>query len=302
MKTLAAIVFLCVLIPGPAAAQTLRVLVTNDDGIEAPGIAVLAEQLARNQNLAVTVIAPSQNMSATGENTTTDGTLSVSAAETAGGMRATAVSGFPADCVLYGVLEQMADWPDVVVSGINEGLNFADAVKYSGTVGAALTAARLGIPALAVSRGLHQDAAIPLDYSQPALYAAGIVEVFRTSPAFRWMMGGGCVSGSALVLNINFPSCPQGVVRGVRVVPLDRLSGVAGYSMVSETGGARIYQPVVKIKDHTLPPDCMSQLAGPATDYDAFMHGFVSVTPMAADMTISPYLSRFGFLERLAFR
>ncbi len=135
-------------------ASTLRVLVTNDDGVKAPGIDVLVQALRKLANVRVTVVAPAENQSGTSDRATPDpATLTTSKTTTVSGYRAIAVHGFPADTVIWALGGGVTQRPDLVVSGINSAENLGSSVPLSGTVGAARTAARDGIRALAVSQG-----------------------------------------------------------------------------------------------------------------------------------------------------
>ena len=194
-----------------AARGPLRVLVTNDDGVKAPGIDALVRELATNPNLALTVIAPATNQSGTGDQFTTT-SITVTPSSTAGAFPATAVGGFPADTVLYGVLQAMPERPDLVVSGINFGQNIGELVTLSGTIGAGLTAARLGIPAIAVSQGIGAT----LSYDAAAHYVGQLVERFRKSRGMRAKLTTRFGLRHALVVNVNFPTCSSGSLRGVQ--------------------------------------------------------------------------------------
>ena len=210
---------------GPALAAPLaplRVLVTNDDGVAAPGIDALVQALTANPNLQVTVIAPATNQSGTGDQVT-GGTISVTPSSTAGAFPATAVAARPADSVLFALLQALPQPPDLVVSGINAGQNAGEISTLSGTVGAALTAARLGIPAIAASHGITYTTAA--QYAESAQYVADLVERFRESRGFRAKMTTRSRARFALVLNVNFPSCAS---RGVVLVPLGRGHPVHG--------------------------------------------------------------------------
>lgn len=113
-----------------AGAQPMRVLVTNDDGFNAPGIDALVTALTANANLEVIVVAPAVNSSGTGENRTTT-SIGVFAGTTASGFPATVVDGFPADAALFGILQLLqADPPALVVSGINAGQNLSAAFRF----------------------------------------------------------------------------------------------------------------------------------------------------------------------------
>ena len=282
----------------PARGQTLRVLVTNDDGVAAPGIAALVDELLLNPNLVVTVVAPASNQSGTGDNFTS-GSLGVAAGTTASGYPATAVSGFPADTVLFGALSgTLPQTPDLVISGINAGQNIGRFVAedLSGTVGAALTAARLGIPAIAVSLGLGSS-----DYSKAARYVANVVEDFRLKPRLSKKMLSKTGLDQRLALNINFPNCTAGSVRGVAVVPLAQsqdLFGrvVTGYTMT----GPGTYQPTFS-STNAFASDCTSVLEKPTTDIEAMANGFASVTPLNPTLTPDSKWKKFKFLAKIPF-
>lgn len=299
MKTtrwLVAVVTLLVGLHGVTEAQ-LRVLVTNDDGIGAAGIDALVEELKLNPNLEIHVIAPAANQSGTTDGFTTTA-FGVAAGTTASGVAGIAVSGKPADSVLYGILEVMDPDPDLVVSGINAGQNIGRFVAedLSGTVGAALTAARMGIPAIAVSAGLGTT-----DYSAAAIYTANVVEDFRAKKRLPKKMISKAGLDQRLVLNINFPNCSTGSVRGVELVPLhpsqDLLGRVVtGYSMT----GPGMFQAVLS-NTNFLTTNCESTLQDPSTDIEAMNNGFASVTALNPDVTVDGKLKRFKFLRKIPF-
>jgi 5'-nucleotidase len=174
---------------------TLHVLVTNDDGVQAPGIDRLVSTLEALPDVEVRVVAPARDHNGTGERRL-DGVLIGLASRTTSGHPATAVHGYPSDAVLYaerhGVLENV----DLVVSGVNWGENIGPSVPISGTIGAARAAVRLGLPAVAVSQGSGN----PPDFAAGADAAARWVEVHR----------GEILSGAApvVVTSINVPTCP----------------------------------------------------------------------------------------------
>ncbi len=283
----------------PASAQ-FRVLVTNDDGVAAPGLDAVVEALRGNSALVVDVVAPAANQSGTGDKTTpASSTFDVTAATTASGYPALAVDGFPADTVLFAVRHVLPAPPDLVVSGINTGQNVSrEIAAISGTVGAALTAARLGIPAIAVSQGL----AAGIDFQQAAGYVAKLVERLRRSRGLLRVFQSRDVPGQALALSLNFPTCTAGAVRGVRVVPLGPLATVTGYAQLQGSGNTGTFQPVANSVNPFAPVDCTSTLEGPVTDLEAFANGFASATPLGADLTTTGVrLRRFRFAERIGF-
>lgn len=287
---------LLLIVAAPVSAKPLKVLVTNDDGVAAPGIDVLVDTLAANANLALTVVAPANNSSGTGENTTLT-QIGVSAGTTASGFPATVVDGFPADAALFGVLQQMrSDPPDLVVSGINAGQNLsAEIIPLSGTVGAASWAARQGFPAFAVSAGLGGSP----NYAQAAQFTANLVEAFRVRRGFRRKMHEQAPPFRGLVLNINVPTCRSGSVRGARVVPVGRLGVFTGYTLLSDVGGLQTWQTGISIGDF-FAADCNSTRVKVSSDLEGFNNGFATVTPLDPERnSTGRRLKGFGFVTRL---
>ena len=229
----------------PAAVpKPLRILVTNDDGFDAPGIDIVARALTALPHVKVTIVAPATNKSGTGSQST-PGTLTASPRKTASGLPATAVDGFPSDAVRY-ALDTLKITPDVVVSGINAGQNLGPITNISGTVGAAKAAATRDIPAIAASQGL----------ADTPRYDVGAKLVLTWVRAHR----AGFLAGTAAVdvVNLNIPSCPT-PLRGVKVVPL----AVDGAGAVD-------------------PPDCASTVTDITTDVAAFHNAFAAVTQLTA--------------------
>jgi 5'-nucleotidase len=258
----------------PARAAKFRILVGNDDGFGAPGIAELVKVLTADSSLDVSVYAPATNQSGTGDRYT-NGPLTVTSAQTSDGYPAFSVAGYPADGILFGVLQGLPQRPDLVITGINQGQNVGDLVNISGTVGAALAAARLGIPAFAVSQALGPN----ISYTVAAQYTYDLVNRFRGSATFRSRLRG--IDGRPHILNINFPTCATGKLRGIRAVPLGRTQKVVGYEQGSS---ANVWNPVV-ITTPVGSTNCDSTLRVPATDLEALNNGFGSVTPLNIDLT-----------------
>ncbi len=178
----------------------MQILITNDDGIFAPGLRAL--QHAFGQSHDVTVGAPDRERSAIGHGITLHQPLRAEAVALGNGCRAIAVSGTPADCIKIAVLEIMDQKPDMVISGINPGANLGINVNYSGTVAAAKEASLYGINALAVSvRAADSD-----HYDEMARYTVSLA---------------GQVAAAGLpfgtFLNVNFPDMPVAETAGVRV-------------------------------------------------------------------------------------
>jgi 5'-nucleotidase len=233
---------------GPAP---LRVLVTNDDGVDGEGMDLLVQALLEEPKVKVTVVAPTGNRSGSSD-TTTPGPLTATEATTPSGYDATAVDGFPADSVIY-ALDELGFKPHVVISGINFGQNLGPAVDLSGTVGAAKTAVRRGIPALAVSQGLADQADYP----------AAVDEAIKWLKANRKALAKAKGKGATELANLNVPTCLVGEVRGLE----DDLPVAAEGEFV--LGADRV--------------DCDSRLTDPADDVEAFNNGFATLSEVPAD-------------------
>ncbi|MEQ5835068.1 5'/3'-nucleotidase SurE [Marinobacter sp. NFXS9] len=178
-----------------------RILITNDDGINAPGLAVL-ERIARNLAEEVWVVAPEHDRSGAGQSISLHSPLRLYAQDDSD--RRFALSGTPADCVLFAMAEWFGETPpDLVLSGVNCGANISDSVQYSGTVGAVLTAQHMGVPAMALSQAfLNRDG---IDWSPVELLGESVIRSLWAPdehPQPCW--------------NINFPACNAEAVSEVR--------------------------------------------------------------------------------------
>lgn len=296
---------LAILFVAPAAAAPpgpIHVLIINDDGVGAPGIDALVQRLAANPNLTLTVVAPAVNQSGSGaQYTPASGTITAASSMTASGFPAVAVNGFPADSVLLALRELLTSAPDLVVSGINEGQNIGDLIELSGTVGAALWAARLNVPAFAVSQGLFPPLMAPTTYAEAAEYTANLVEKFRVKKGFRKKMRETHVLPRALVLNVNFPTCPVGSTQGVRVVPPEVSNLVTGYNLISSMSGVDTWKPVTT-GSNPFGTDCTIPGIEPSSDVEALNLGYASVTPLSATRGATSWKPKqFKFLQKLRF-
>jgi 5'-nucleotidase len=232
-------------------STTLTVLVTNDDGVTAPGINATVQALSALPHTKVTVVAPLTNQSGTGAKVTA-GALTATDAITASGYPAKAVAGYPADTIIWAIDDHgIAARPDLVVSGINFGENIGPLASLSGTVGAAQTAIARGIPALAVSQGVD-DGASP-DFSQGAKYLVAWVQAHRKA-----LLTAKKGAASKLNGNLNVPTCATGHIRGPVNVKLG--TTLTGYSVGTV--------------------NCAGGGAKPTTDVQAFVDGFASLTPL----------------------
>lgn len=240
---------------GICGDETLRILVSNDDGVDGEGLEVLVEALAATPGVEVTVSAPAENQSGTSD-MTTDGEVATAEAEVAG-VEATAVEGFPADAVLEGLAGEGDAQYDLVVSGINEGQNIGSIEQLSGTVGAARTAARNGVPALAVSQGALDEDVVP-DFEAAAEIAVEWIgeecEAIFADPE------GDAEPG--FLYNLNVPTCDEpGAQQGV---------------VELEEGGVDVAGRDIAAVD------CTVELADGADEVDTFLAGYAVVVPLPA--------------------
>src|SRR5881392_2590350 len=159
----------------------MRVLLTNDDGISAPGLQAARKALRAIEGVEVDVIAPDSNRSATARSITTRSPLTVEEVEFGDGDKGYATDGTPVDCVRFAELGLVGHRPDLIVSGINHGANLGDDITYSGTVAAALEGIVLGIPAIAVSQQAERGVVDfrlgrEFDFAEAAAFTARLVE------------------------------------------------------------------------------------------------------------------------------
>jgi 5'-nucleotidase len=230
--------------PEPEEADPLLVLVTNDDGIGAPGIDAMVEALATT-DAEIVIVAPAENQSGSSD-TRSDGEVTWSDSATTSGAEATAVDGTPADAVLV-ALDELGIEPDLVVSGINDVFNVGPLVPISGTVGAARTALRQGIPAVAISTGMGEEA----DFST----AARVV--------LDWIDENGGDLQTDFVVSINTPNCTAGEMKGVIEVPV-------GADLADD--------------DDPFSTDCTVDAPEPETDALAIEAGYASLSLVPADL------------------
>jgi 5'-nucleotidase len=283
--------------PVSASSGPMKVLVTNDDGYKAPGINALVNKLVTNPNLDVVVIAPAVNSSGTGESTTSS-TIGVFAGTTASNYPATVVQGFPADTAIFGIRSALAgDPPALVVSGINFGQNVSgEIIPLSGTLGAATWAARNGVPAIAVSAGLGASP----NYADAANYTAALVELIRTNKGIYKKLFEKQAPTRGLIVNVNFPTCTSGAVRGVVLVPVGRLNTITGYTLQGTSMGVDTWK--ANVTSLPFASNCTSTLTDPATDVEAFGAGFATVTILDPERNPSGrLLKQFKKFTRLTY-
>jgi 5'-nucleotidase len=240
----------------------MRILITNDDGIDSPGIAALVEALSVEHE--PFVVAPSENRSGVSHAITTNEAITVERRNEAR-VLSYACSGTPADCVFLGATI-LSSPPDAVVSGINLGPNLADDVNYSGTVAGAIEGALLGIPAIAVSLSAEHESVDERHWA-----AAGEMTRRCLAQIFEGARGG------EYYWNINIPNLAFEDIRGVLVTSLGR-KRICGRVVGEERGGSTRYY-----RAWESPFETDRETLG--TDIAAVHAGYVSITPLLLDRT-----------------
>jgi 5'-nucleotidase len=241
--------------------STPHILITNDDGYQAPALLALAQALSRVGR--VTAFAPDHNWSAAGHTKTMHKPLRITESTLPDGTPLYITTGTPSDCVGLALLGIVPERPDLVVSGINQGPNLGHDITYSGTLAAAMEAAVFGLPAIAASQDDRQGWAGNPDF------AAQVVAMLA-----RQVLAHGLPPGC--FLNVNFPALPPEQVRGIQITRL----------------GRRIYRDVlIKRLDPKGRPyywiggDPPDGEPDEGTDIGALARGYISLTPLNLDMT-----------------
>jgi 5'-nucleotidase len=239
----------------------MRILVTNDDGIHAPGLDV-AETIARALSDDVWVVAPETEQSGASHSLTLAGPLRLRPVRE----RRYAVSGTPTDCVLMACLHLLKDQPPgLVLSGVNPGSNLADDITYSGTVAGAMEGCALGIPSIALS----QDPAgsrLEIDWSAGEVHGPTVV---RRLLATGWPPG--------VLMNVNFPGIPAAQVGGVALVPQGHYDLLSTEIVARTDMRERPYYWIGLRHHETVPAE--------DSDLGAIAAGRISVTPLHLNLT-----------------
>ncbi|KMM77451.1 stationary phase survival protein SurE [Xanthomonas sp. NCPPB 1128] len=245
----------------------MRVLVSNDDGVDAPGIRMLAEQL-RGAGHEVTVVAPDRDRSGASNSLTLDLPIRLKRID----HYTCSVAGTPTDCVHLALTGMLEFDPDIVVSGINNSANLGDDVIYSGTVSAAMEGRFLGLPAVAVSLVTHNHE--PRHFQTAARAAVEIVAQLKADPL-----------PADTILNVNVPDLPWQELKGFEVTRLGNRHRSEPCLPQTDPRGGTVYW---------IGPAGREQDAGPGTDFHAVRTGFISITPIQVDLT------RYQALEKVA--
>jgi len=243
----------------------MRILLSNDDGYQAPGLVCLAEALGKIAD--ITVVAPERNRSGASNSLTLENPIRAHRAENG----FIFVDGTPTDCVHLAITGLLEKEPDMVIAGINAGSNMGDDTLYSGTVAAAMEGRFLGLPAIAISLAGGEDFQ---HFETAARFAVSLVERLKNDPL-----------PVDTILNVNVPD-----------IPWDSLEGFEA----TRLGRRHKSEPVVKMQDprgkdiYWVGPVGAEQDAGPGTDFHAVRHNRISLTPLNVDLT------RYTAIEQVA--
>jgi 5'-nucleotidase len=248
----------------PIPSETMKILICNDDGYQAPGVAALYEAL--KDVAEVEVIAPEQNNSAKSNALTLHSPMYVQTA--ANGFRY--INGTPADCVHIALTGLLGYRPDLVVSGINNGANMGDDTIYSGTVGAAMEGYLFGIPSIAFSQTekgwAHIDAA--------GRRARDLVQ--QLIPSLEKIAEGALPTVAPWLLNVNIPNRPDDQLQGYKVCRLGRRHAAERVITQTSPRGETMYW---------IGGAGPAKEEGDGTDFHATKQGFVAITPLQVDLT-----------------
>jgi 5'-nucleotidase len=243
----------------------MRILVTNDDGVNAPGLALL-ERVARELSDDVFVVAPEYDQSGVAHSLSLTDPLRLREI----GPRHFAVKGTPTDCVIMAVRKLLDRPPDLVLSGINSGQNVAEDVTYSGTIAAAMEGSILGVPSIALSQAYDFFTGrgnIPWDCAEA--HAAGLI---------RRLIAVGIPPN--ILMNVNFPPCRAEEVEGVAVTMQGRRASDLMHIEDRRDGRGHPYHWIAfRLSEFAL---------GPGTDLEALKQHKISITPLKLDLTDHP--------------
>ncbi|RDV27945.1 5'/3'-nucleotidase SurE [Alteromonas aestuariivivens] len=233
----------------------MKILLSNDDGVFAKGLATLYEALATEHD--VTVIAPDRNCSGFSNALSLQQPLRIQKMDNG----FYSVNGTPSDCAHLGINRFLEEDPELVVSGINHGANLGDDVIYSGTVAAATEGRFMGLPAIAVSLTSHEGN----HFETAARVVLEIIAKLQKHPL-----------PANQILNVNVPDIPYDQLKGIQVTRQGRRHRAETMVRANDAFGRDIYWygPIGEEQD-----------AGPGTDFHAIANGYCSVTPLSVDMT-----------------
>ncbi len=248
----------------------MRFLLTNDDGVDSPGLLALAQSISKLGE--VFVVAPEKEWSGGGHSITIHKPLRIREKESPGeGMRVWQCSGSPADCVVIGVFDLLPEPPTLVISGINLGPNLGEDLTYSGTVSAAMEAYICDLPAFSISIASFQAPR----WEVAAEVAQRLASLLTGFP-------------NRLLLNVNVPNCPLTELRGVALTRLGRRRYRERLTKGNDPFGRPYYW---------IAGEPVAEENGEGSDSQALEHGFVSISPFFLDLTDYPMLAQLDPLR-----
>ncbi len=259
--------------PKAQPPRPLRILISNDDGIESPGIAALAEALGKIGE--VTVAAPVRNQSGTSHAMTANKLIVVKEG-TRDGQRWAAIDALPATCVRLALDTLLPSKPDIVVSGINKGENLGVVTYYSATVACAREAAFQGIPALAVNLENGEG----MNYGTAAEFVAALIRSLSLHGLRR-----------GVYLNINVPALPREGIKGILITRQDKRPAVEVYEKQHQSEAeVRYWASYTNLEP-----------GAKGTDIWAVRNGYIAITPLGIDQTAVPQIEELRRLENITW-
>jgi 5'-nucleotidase len=253
----------------------MRILITNDDGIHAPGLALM-ERIAKTLSDDIFVVAPEHDQSGVAHSLTINDPLRLRKISE----RHFAVKGTPTDCVIMGVRRLLeGKSPDLVLCGVNNGQNVADDVTYSGTVAGAMEAASLGLPAIALSQAYGPIGREESFWDCAETHAPSVIGQILAAEIPQFV-----------VINVNFPACPPEAVKGIAVSAQGRRDAQAAVIDERADGRGIPYYWISFARGNSTPAH--------GSDLEALAQNKISVTPLRLDLTDEPALARLALAMR----
>jgi len=250
----------------------MRILITNDDGIHSEGLDTCAE-IARTLSDDVWIVAPEFDQSGVSHSLSLNDPLRLRQVEE----RRFAVKGTPTDCVIMGARHILnGKNPDLVLSGVNRGRNAGEDVIYSGTVAGAVEGTILGIPSLALSQAYKSRSGNPPHWHTAKKFGPDIIKRVLASGIPR-----------DVLVNVNFPDCPPGEVRGISVTAQGRNRQERLQIDERQDGRGNPYYWIAYVRMRGMPP-------ADGTDVSALADNRITVTPLRLDMTDEPFMTKLA--------
>lgn len=251
----------------------MRILITNDDGVHAPGLQIL-ERIAACLTDDVLVVAPESDQSGVAHSLSLNDPLRLRKISE----RRFAVKGTPTDCIIMGVRSILqGERPDLVLVGVNRGQNVADDITYSGTVAGAMEGTMLGIPSIALSQAYGEAGHEAIQWDCAEAHAPGLVKTLLAEGVER-----------NVLVNVNFPDCPAAEVAGIEVTAQGRRDMQVIRIDPRTDGRGNPYYWIAFDRETSNPP--------PGTDLEALRNKRISITPLKLDLTHEASLARYARL------